>query len=60
MPINCSKPDGRETYQSQGSRILHPYAAAVGEEPVIPEYDYTDVSATLKEIDRKTVIIKHA
>ena len=36
------------------------YVAAVGEEPVIPEYDYTDVSATLKEIDRKTVIIKHA
>ena len=32
------------------------YVAAVGEEPVIPEYDYTDVSATLKEIDRKTVI----
>ena len=30
------------------------YVAAVGEEPVIPEYDYTDVSATLKEIDRKT------
>ena len=28
------------------------YVAAVGEEPVIPEYDYTDVSATLKEIDR--------
>ena len=36
------------------------YVAAVGEEPVIPEYDYTAVSATLKEIDRKTVIIKHA
>ena len=32
------------------------YVAAVGEEPVIPEDDYTDVSATLKEIDRKTVI----
>ena len=24
------------------------YVAAVGEEPVIPEYDYTAVSATLK------------
>ena len=31
-----------------------------GEEPVIPEYDYSAVSETLKEIDRKTVIIKHA
>ena len=36
------------------------YVAAVGEEPVIPDYDYSTVSATLKEIDRKTVIIKHA
>ena len=36
------------------------YVAAVGEEPVIPEYDYSAVSETLKEIDRKTVIIKHA
>ena len=32
------------------------YVAAVGEEPVIPDYDYSTVSATLKEIDRKTVI----
>ena len=36
------------------------YVVAVGEEPVIPEYDYSAVSETLKEIDRKTVIIKHA
>lgn len=36
------------------------YVAAVNEEPVIPEYDYSTVSETLKEIDRKTVIIRHA
>ena len=36
------------------------YVAAVGEEPVIPKYDYSAVSETLKEINRKTVIIKHA
>ena len=36
------------------------YVAAVGEEPVIPKYDYSAVSETLKEIDRKAVIIKHA
>ena len=36
------------------------YVAAVNEEPVIPEYDYSAVSETLKEIDRKTVIIRHA
>ena len=36
------------------------YVATVGEEPVIPDYDYSTVSATLKEIDRKTVIIKRS
>ena len=36
------------------------YVAAVGEEPVIPKYDYSAISETLKEIDRKAVIIKHA
>lgn len=36
------------------------YVAATNEEPVIPEYDYTQVSATLAEIDRKMAVIKHA
>ena len=36
------------------------YIAAINEEPVIPEYDYSAVSDTLNEIDRKTVIIRHA
>lgn len=36
------------------------YTAAVNEEPVIPEYDYTQVAATIAEIDRKIAVIKHA
>lgn len=36
------------------------YTAAVGENPVIPEYDYATVAATLAEIDRKVCNIKHA
>lgn len=36
------------------------YVAAVGEEPVIPEYDYRAVSVTINELDRKIIVIKHA
>lgn len=36
------------------------YTAAVNEEPVIPEYDYSEVAATIEEIDKKICIIKHA
>jgi len=36
------------------------YVAALDEEPVIPEYDYTKVAATIEEIDEKIVKIKHA
>lgn len=36
------------------------YTAAVGEEPVIPEYDYAEVAATIAEIDREVCCIKHA
>ena len=36
------------------------YIAAINEEPVIPEYDYSAMSEKLNEIDRKTIIIKHA
>ena len=36
------------------------YAAAVNEEPVIPEYDYMTVANMIDEIDRKIVTIKHA
>ena len=36
------------------------YVAAVGEEPVIPDYDYAAVAATIEKIDQKIVKIKHA
>ena len=36
------------------------YIAALDEEPVIPEYDYAAVAATIEEIDKKIVKIKHA
>ena len=36
------------------------YTAAVDEEPVIPEYDYAEVSRNITEIDEKIVKIKHA
>jgi len=36
------------------------YVAALDEEPVIPEYDYETVAATIAEIDDKILVIKHA
>ncbi len=36
------------------------YVAALDEDPVIPEYDYKAVAATIEEIDKKIVRIKHA
>lgn len=36
------------------------YVAAVNEEPVVPEYDYAEVAATIAALDEKIVIIKHA
>ncbi len=36
------------------------YVAAVDEEAVIPEYDYTEVATTIAEIDKKMCTIKHA
>ena len=36
------------------------YVAAINEEPVVPEYDYSQVAATIAEIDDKIAIIKHA
>ncbi len=36
------------------------YVAAIGEEPVIPDYDYSDVSEKIAEIDAKIMKIKHA
>lgn len=36
------------------------YIASVDEEPVIPEYDYSEVAAIIEEIDIKVSKIKHA
>jgi hypothetical protein len=36
------------------------YVAALDEEPVIPEYDYEEVSKNISEIDEQIVKIKHA
>lgn len=36
------------------------YTAAVGETPVVPEYDYIEVSAKITELDDKVTAIKHA
>ena len=36
------------------------YTAAVGETPVVPEYDYLEVSEKIAELDHKVTAIKHA
>ena len=36
------------------------YVAAINEEPVIPEFDFAEVAATLARLDEKIAIIKHA
>ena len=36
------------------------YVAAIDEEPVIPDYDYVEVSSKIAEIDEQIVKIKHA
>ena len=36
------------------------YVVAIDEEPVVPEYDYAEVAATIAKIDEKIAIIKHA
>ena len=36
------------------------YTVALGEEAVIPEYDYSEVSAKIAEIDEKVAKLRHA
>ena len=36
------------------------YTASDDEEPLIPEYDYSDVASKIEDIDNKICIIKHA
>lgn len=51
--------DDKEYWQRKEHESVF-YIAAVGEEPVIPEYDYHTVSDTIAEIDEKVAKIKHA
>lgn len=46
-------------YWNGKERDFSSYVCAEGETPVIPEYDYTEVSKTLDAINEKIVIIKH-
>jgi hypothetical protein len=36
------------------------YVAALDEEPVVPDYDYSETAKSIEEIDAKIVKIKHA
>lgn len=36
------------------------YVVAINEEPVVPEYDYSEVATTIASLDEKIAIIKHA
>lgn len=36
------------------------YVASVDEEPVVPEYDYSEVAKTIEALDEKIAVIKHA
>lgn len=42
--------------ESEGSL----YVAAVDEEPVVPDYDYSEVTNNISQIDEKILKIKHA
>lgn len=36
------------------------YVAAINEEPVVPEYDYSNVAEKIETLDKKIAAIKHA
>lgn len=42
--------------ESEGST----YIAAVDEEPIVPDYNYSEVAGKIEEIDNQMLIIKHA
>lgn len=49
-----------KSYWENKEQTCRTYVAAVGEEPVIPEYDYKTVSDTINELNRKIIVVKHA
>ena len=51
--------DDKEFYLNK-EREGYVYVASLDEEPVIPDYDYSDVAQKIAEIDDRILIIKHA
>lgn len=49
-----------KNYWQEKERDCCTYECAEGETPVIPEYHYEEVSATLMEMNQKIATIKHA
>ena len=60
MQINGLKAGRRQGILVNKEEASSTYVAAINEEPVIPEYDYAEVAATIAEIDEKIAVIKHA
>lgn len=54
------KLDKEKEFWRARERECYIYRAAVNEEPLIPEYDYEEVSKTLMDLDTKICKIKHA
>lgn len=51
--------EDKEFYRNK-EREGYIYVASLDEEPVIPDYDYTEVAGKIAEIDEQIVRIKHA
>lgn len=49
-----------KTYWRNIEADSYVYTAADDEEPLIPDYDYSDVASKIEELDNKICIIKHA
>ena len=52
--------EDEKSYWVEKEELSSTYVAAVGEEPVIPEYDYAEVSTKIEELDEMICKIKHA
>ncbi len=49
-----------KSYWRNKERECNVYTAAITEEPVIPEYDYVEVSKLITELDEKVCKLRHA
>ena len=52
--------EDEKSYWVNKEELSCTYTAAVGEEPVIPEYDYAETAAKIEELDETICKIKHA